>query len=330
MATIISALVTIFGIMAFGAITQRRGLFPASMGQCLNQFVYWVSLPCLLFTQMCTIPMDTNTGALFWGGLAASFIGYGLFYALFSLGFRHNGPESTLRTLSCCFPNAAFYGLPFILMVFPGSTDALNANMICALLCTGVSITADISLELLRHAREAGPDAPRLSRAATFRRIGRELAHNPMLIASFAGLCLSVGDVRPPEPLLRMTSMLGSTCAPCALFSLGMALALHMSGSFGPFSLKKSLVPLVLVSLGRLLLFPLLAFFVMRWAGCSGDMLAAATVTCAMPVAVMVYIFAERGKAGQAEVSASVVSSTLLSLITLPLVMLTLQYFKFC
>ena len=92
MAGIIAALFTIFGIMGFGALTQKRGLFPPSMALCLNQFVYWVSLPCLLFTQMCTIPMDESTRALVWGGLAASFIGYGAFYFVFSAGFRRNGP----------------------------------------------------------------------------------------------------------------------------------------------------------------------------------------------------------------------------------------------
>ena len=45
MAGIIAALFTIFGIMGFGALTQKRGLFPPSMALCLNQFVYWVSLP---------------------------------------------------------------------------------------------------------------------------------------------------------------------------------------------------------------------------------------------------------------------------------------------
>ena len=128
MAPIISALLTIFGIMAFGFITERRKLFPQSMGLCLNRFVYWVSLPALLFTQMCTIPMDESTRALVWGGLAASFIGYAAFYFAFSLGLRKNGPEATLRTLGTCFPNAAFFGLPFVMMVYPGSDAAINAT----------------------------------------------------------------------------------------------------------------------------------------------------------------------------------------------------------
>ena len=324
MSPIISALFTIFGIMGFGFLAERRQLFPQAMGLCLNRFVYWVSLPALLFTQMCTIPMDAGTRALVWGGLAASFLGYGAFYVLFSAGLRRNGPEATLRSLAVSFPNAAFFGLPFIMMVYPGSEAAINANMLCALLYTGVSITADVSLELFRGARmraEQGLAADSAARSATFRRIGRELARNPMLQASLAGLVIGMAGLPLPEAVLRISSMLGSTCAPLALFSMGMALAAQISGALGPFSLRESFLPLSLIAVGKLLIYPLLAYAVMSLAGCSGVMLASATVTFAMPVAVMVYILAERDGSCVAETSMSVVSTTLFSLFTLPLVM---------
>lgn len=343
MASIIAALFTIFGIMGFGALTQRRGLFPPSMALCLNQFVYWVSLPCLLFTQMCTIPMDEGTRALVWGALAASLLCYALFYLIFSVGLRRNGPEATVRTLACTFPNAAFFGLPFIIMVFPGSNDAINANMLCALIYTGVSITADVSLELIRSRRTAPsanltpPASPSStspashasaapSRSATACRILRELSRNPMLQASALGLLLGLADVRPPEAFLRIASMLGSTCAPCALFSMGMVLSAQLAGKLGPLQLRRAILPLAMVSAGKLLLYPLAAFAVMRMAGCSGDMLAAATVTFAMPVAVLVYILAERNEACAAEASLAVVATTLLSILTLPVVMLALNW----
>lgn len=320
MAAILSALFAIFGIMLFGMITERRRLFPPSMALCLNQFVYWVSLPCLLFSQMCTLPGNDSTRALVWGGLAASMLGYLAFYALFSLGFRHNTPAATVRTLGSSFPNAAFFGLPFVLMVFPGSEDALNANMICALLYTGVSITADTSLEILTSP-EHGTD-----RRRRLWRILRELSRNPMVMASLTGLSFSLAGVRPPEAVLRIASMLASTCAPCALFSMGMVLSAQVSGALGPVSLRDAFLPVTAVSLFRLLLSPFIAYVVLRFAGCTGDMLAAATVTFAMPVAVMVYILAERYRSSAAEASLCVVVSTLLSLVTLPVVMWALSY----
>ncbi len=146
-----------------------------------------------------------------------------------------------------------------------------------------------------------------------------------MLQASALGLLLGFAGVRPPEAFLRMTSMLGSTCAPCALFSMGMVLWTQLSSGPGLAQLRRSAVPLALVSLGKLLLYPLAAFFVMRFFGCTGDLLAAATVTFAMPVAVMVYILAERSGSCAAEASLSVVATTVLSIATLPVVMLGLH-----
>ena len=57
MNAIVSALVTVFGIMFLGLLAERRRILAPTMALCLNQFVYWVSLPALIFMQMCTIPM---------------------------------------------------------------------------------------------------------------------------------------------------------------------------------------------------------------------------------------------------------------------------------
>ena len=148
-----------------------------------------------------------------------------------------------------------------------------------------------------------------------------ELRHNPMVMSSLAGLLVSLLSFEPPQPLMRVTTMLGSTCAPCALFSMGMVLSAQMSGNLGPVSLRDVLGPVTLVSATRLLASPFIAYVILSLAGCSGDMLAAATVTFAMPVAVLVYIVAERYETIPAETSLTVVVSTLLSLVTLPLVM---------
>jgi predicted permease len=152
-------------------------------------------------------------------------------------------------------------------------------------------------------------------------RFVRELRRNPMVMSSLAGLLVSLLGIEPPQALLRATTMLGSTCAPCALFSMGMVLSAQMSGALGPISLRDVLGPIVAVSGLRLLASPFIAYVILRMAGCTGDMLAAATVTFAMPVAVLVYILAERYEAKPAETSLTVIVSTLLSLVTLPLVM---------
>ena len=60
-------------------------------------------------------------------------------------------------------------------------------------------------------------------------------------------------------------------------------------------------------------------------AGCSGTGLAAGTVISAMPTATMVYILGERYQACPTEASFTVIATTLLSLVSLPVVMYALS-----
>ena len=316
MANVFAALVTVFGIMFLGALADRRRMFPSTMALCLNQFVYWVSLPGLLFTQMCTIPVDSSTRSLIWGTLVASLLTYALFYTVFSKGFRSHTPEASIRTLGVTFPNAAFFGLPFLMMVFPGNDDAVNANMLSALLYSGVFITADTTLQILKSGGLQG---------SLTLRVLRELSRNPMMIVTALAMVLRLTGITLPAPILKATSMLGSTAAPCALFSMGMVLSAQISGSLGPFSLRKALLPLCIVSAGKLLVYPLITFVILAAAGCEGILLVSATLTTAMPIAVMVYVVSERYDASPAEVSMEVIVTTVLSMFTLPVVLYLLE-----
>ena len=75
-----------------------------------------------------------------------------------------------------------------------------------------------------------------------------------------------------------------------------------------------------------LLLQPLFTFIVLYLAGCTGTALAVGTVVAAMPTGTMVYVLGERYRACPTEASMTVIVSTILSLITLPLVMLAMQW----
>ena len=80
---IFSALVTVFGIMFLGLFVERRRILAPTMALCLNQFVYWVSLPAMLFDQMCSIPLTSETGPYIWGTLIASILCYAAVYLYF-------------------------------------------------------------------------------------------------------------------------------------------------------------------------------------------------------------------------------------------------------
>ena len=314
MSGILSALVTVFGIIFLGLVAERRRIFAPSMALCLNQFVYWVSLPALIFMQMCTIPMD-GAQPFIWGTLAASLLFYLAAYLFFSRFWKRHDPIVTIRTLAAAFPNAAFFGLPFIFMVFPGNEEAVSAGMLGALLYTGVFLTADATLDMLSPGRE---------KKGLGLRLFKELTHNPMLVSALIGASLGFFGVPVPTAFVKIAEMLGSTAAPCALFGMGMVLSAQLSGA-GAGAKAVSRRRLCLISVLKLFVQPLITFFVLLAAGCSGTGLAAGTVISAMPTATMVYILGERYQACPTEASFTVIATTLLSLVSLPVVMYALS-----
>ncbi|WP_294559606.1 AEC family transporter [uncultured Mailhella sp.] len=315
MSGIFSALLTVFGIMFLGLLAERRRILAPTMALCLNQFVYWVSLPALIFMQMCTIPMG-GAQAFAWGTLAASLLCYAAAYLLFSRFWKRHDTVVTIRTLAAVFPNAAFFGLPFIFMVFPDNEEAVTAGMLGALLYTGVFLIADASLDMLSsEGRE---------RKGLGRRLFKELTHNPMLVSALVGGLLGFFGVPVPRAVTGIAEMLGSTAAPCALFGMGMVLSAQLSGA-GEVKGECSRRHLVVISISKLLLQPLFTFLVLALLGCTGTALAVGTVTAAMPTGTMVYILGERYRARPTEASMTVIVTTLLSLASLPLVMFALQ-----
>ena len=318
---IFSALVTVFGIMLLGLFAERRRILAPTLALCLNQFVYWIGLPALIFTQLCSIPMSGEASTFIWSFLAASFVCYLLAYLFFSGFWRSHRPETTIRTLAAVFPNAAFFGLPFIFMVFPDNEPAATAGMLGALLYTGVFLVADGTLDIL--ASSGGND-----RRGLGKKLLGEVIHNPMIVAAVLGACVGFSGLPLPKAILNITQMLGSTASPCALFGMGMVLSAQLSGSYGAgdnaesFSKKN----LALICAAKLLLQPLFTCLVLIVAGCSPIAVAVGTFTAGMPTGTMVYILGERYHACPTESSMTVIATTILSLVSLPLVMLAMQF----
>ena len=313
---IFSALVTVFGIMFLGLMVERRRILAPTMALCLNQFVYWVSLPAMIFTQMSSIPLSSKAGAYIQATLAASVLCYLAAYLLFSRMWHKHNPEGTIRTLSSVFPNAGFFGLPFVFMVFPGNDEAATAAMLGALLCSGVLLIADASLDIFQSAGG--------KRRSLGKLIFGELFHNPMIVSAMIGIVASLAGFHMPKAILNIADMLGSTAAPCALFGMGMVLSAQLSGTSGARG-TFSRTNLCLISAAKLLVQPLFTFFVLLAAGCSGMALAVGTLMAAMPTGTLVYTLGERYQACPTEASMTVIVTTLLSLVTLPLVMYLLQ-----
>ena len=67
MLSILSTLVPVFGIILFGIVVERMGFLPIETSGCLNQFVYWIGLPMMLFNQLARMEAGADVGSHGWG-----------------------------------------------------------------------------------------------------------------------------------------------------------------------------------------------------------------------------------------------------------------------
>ncbi len=111
MLSILSTLVPVFGIILFGIVVERMGFLPIETSGCLNQFVYWIGLPMMLFNQLARMEAGQMSGAMVGGILLGYGITYLFAYVVFSSLLRRRWEESSVFALLSSFPNAAFMGL---------------------------------------------------------------------------------------------------------------------------------------------------------------------------------------------------------------------------
>jgi predicted permease len=122
-----------------------------------------------------------------------------------------------------------------------------------------------------------------------------------------------IGRVQLPSFMADLLDMLGSTQTPLAMIIIGMILAtVKLADVVSGFKVYG-------FSAIRLGLFPVLAFFALKWLGLSGLLLSVPVLITAMPSGAMNVVLVQRAGLDTVYASRLVVVSTLLSLVTIPL-----------
>ena len=137
------------------------------------------------------------------------------------------------------------------------------------------------------------------------------LIKNPMIMAILTGLIWSILDLPRPEPLASFLVMLGAAATPCALFAIGGSLVARSAERISVavwLSFSKLILHPAAVAFASLQLFDIAPF-------AAGIMIA----TAAMPTAGNIYIIAQHYNVAPHRASASILVSTILSVITLTL-----------
>ncbi len=344
MLIIITTLIPVFGIMLMGMVAHRQQLLPSNTASCLNQFIYWYSLPVLLFYLMASVDLKHISlmpvlGCII-GLLMAQAIATFLLRAV-----KLSLQESLSGGLTACFPNVAFMGLPTILLLYPGDSEAKAMAGLVALAPTVSFVLADVMLSVNNNCAQHEKNC-----SATMLHIMRSLYTNPALIGATLGMVVGFGDIPIHSSIMHMAELLGSASAPCALFCMGMSVAEQLNSmrqrnidntnvqvvtDFGGATQARSqkvweanvtqAMSQGIMILVKLFLTPFLVYIIGAAFGGTGVSLATMAILCAMPSAIMCHIVAVKYNALEVGCANAVLIGTLLSVGSMPLVVAVVQ-----
>jgi malonate transporter and related proteins len=244
MLTVLAITGPIYIVIAIGFLAGRVGMFSGADMRVLGKFVVKFALPALLFTALSQRPIVDILDPRYLGAYALGSLAVFFAALLFARMVRHKGmAQSTMIAMGMSFSNSGFVGYPIVLQILgPPAAIALAMCMIVENV-----ILFPLALTLAEMGGSQDQKWQRIVLASF-----AALARNPMILAIFAGLAVSLLEIKLSEPLVRTVNMLAMASTALALFVIG--------GSLVGLKVRSVLGDAVGVALGKLLLHPLAVF----------------------------------------------------------------------
>jgi len=305
----------IFGIAIFGFISAKLRWVSENNSKVLNRFVFYFAVPILLLRTFVnsdlpdTLPIDL---------LASFYIPIAILYfiGLFITAkvFRHNHSKRVITAMGSTFGNGVLLGLP-ILLSTAGEKGIVPYFILLSFHGLSIFTVSTILLERGKQISidefEGLPDQnnPKLkSIYKTLSSIGR----NPILAGIIVGLTMNFLDLKLPYTLDKMGEIMSQAVTPCSLFALG--------ATMSHYKLSGQIPAALTITFSKIIVMPLSVWFLgAQVFNLDANSLLAMMIFAMMPTGVSAYVFAEEYKTGISVSTTTIMLSTLLSMITIPI-----------
>jgi predicted permease len=287
-----------FGLIGLGYMAGRVRFFPAEATAHLTKFVFYFALSAMLFKFSATLSFadifDPRLAAGYlWGTAFVYGIGMGV---AFYRGL--DTPTASIEAQCAAIGNTGFLGVPMLALLM--GQEAV-APIILVLTIDLIVFSSLLTVLVVGSREERGP-VQVLGTAA------KGLVKNPMIVSIGLGLCVSASGYGLPVVADEFLGTLGAAATPCALFAIGASLAGKSADRIeiaAWLSFCKLVLHPLFVAAGTLLFFRAGTFE-------SAVVIAAAS----LPVAGNVFILAQHYGIAPQRVSASILVSTTISIVT--------------
>ncbi len=303
MMAVLTLVAPVFGLVLLGALAGRSGYLSDAAAKGLPEFVFRVAMPALLFRIVATAKLPEASPLAVLGAYGAAVLGT---WALATLANRallgRPASDGAAISMGATFSNSVMMGVPLALSAFgPEAGGVLGLLLSCD--TPGLWLLAVLHQALVDRGEGRGVGRQIFE-------VGRRLATNPIVLACALGLVWRVTEWPLPPGLGRVVQFLADAAVPCALFSLGLALAAY--------SIKGQIPSIVLIAVLKLLVMPLLAFAAATYVFMLPPLaVGVVTLLAAMPVGANAYLFATAYERAPASVSGAIAVSTPLAVLTI-------------
>ena len=295
-----------FGLIVLGFAAGRLRQIPDTGLAWMNFFIVYVALPCLFYRVLALTPFEQLNNAPFVVGTTLSTaLAFAISLAIGLAIRRGQVAQSVIVGLAGSYGNIGYMGPGLALSTLGAAAAAPVALIFCF---DSVFIFTLVPLLMAL----AGSEQRGL--AATALEVVRRIALHPFLIATALGVLSAAFHFQPPVALDRLMQMLQSAAAPCALFTLGVTVALR------PIRKMPWEVPPVIAM--KLIAHPVIVLTMLSALGPFLDVwVYTAVLMAALPPALNVFIMARQYDTWVEQASGSVLIGTLASVVTLVTVM---------
>lgn len=276
-----------------------------------SKFVFAVALPALLFHMMSDLaslpPVDPRLLIAFFGGCLIVFAVGRLVAARY---FRLDGVSQSIFALAGIFSNNVLLGVPLTKMTL-GAAALPSVALVLVFNSLTLWTLVTVSVEWARHGSFT---------VLGFGKTALRVLINPIVASILGGTLFGLSGLQLPAWLENTLEALGKLSGPAALLVLGMGLS--------EYSIRRGWQQSLAICGLKLIVQPLTVWAIALLLGLPPMETSAVVLLASLSVGVNVYLMAAQFQTLQSTVASSLVASTTLAAISVPILLAALQAVK--
>jgi predicted permease len=310
MTEVLSLALPFFGLIVLGFASGRLAKLPESGLSWLNFFILYIALPPLFFQLVSRTPFAELANPRFvLATLSATAITFALALAI-GYSLRRSLPEATIAAMIGAYANVGYMG-PGLTLAALGPAAAVPTALVFMFDSTFFFTAVPFLMAVC--------GAERKSLVATALSVLQRVFTHPFIVATIIGVVFAAFQVRPPVWIDRTLDYLANAAAPCALFTLGVTVALR------PLTRVPEEIPLLVAV--KLAVHPLIAWLMLSAVGGFDPVwIYTAILMAALPPALNAYIMGRQYNAYIAQSSAGILVGTIASIATVTGMLFLVQH----